>query len=89
LGLYRDRSTALELDRDLRECPGSAELLRSVIDGDSFWSEWRWTGSQPDGRPMTIVGTIIMGIENGLISWGRIYMESEVQMDTGSAEFVA
>lgn len=67
----------------------TTELVRSVIDGDTFWSEWRWSGSQPDGRPMTIVGTIIMGVENGLISWGRIYMESEVRSDIGSTEFVA
>jgi hypothetical protein len=67
----------------------SAELLRSMIDGDTFWSEWRWTGSQPDGRPMTIVGMIVMGVKNDKIAWGRIYMESEVQLDLGSTEFVA
>jgi hypothetical protein len=60
-----------------------------VIDGDTFWSEWRWTGSQPDGRPMTIVGMIVMGVMNDKIAWGRIYMESEVQLDSGSTEFVA
>lgn len=67
----------------------TAELLRSVIDEDSFWSEWRWSGSQPDGRPMTIVGTIIMGVKNGQISWGRIYMESEVGSGVGPAKVVA
>ncbi len=57
----------------------SAELLRSVIDENTFWSEWRWTGTQPDGDPMIVLGTIIMGVEHGLIAWGRIYMESEVR----------
>ena len=54
-----------------------AELLRSTIDGDTVWSEWRWSGTQPDGMPMVVVGVIIMGVENDQIAWGRIYMESE------------
>ena len=54
-----------------------AELLRYTIDGDCVWSEWRWSGTQPDDLPMTVVGVIIMGIENDRIAWGRIYMESE------------
>jgi ketosteroid isomerase-like protein len=54
-----------------------AELLRSTIDGDTFWSEWRWTGTQPDGDPMTVVGVMIMGVEGERVAWGRIYMESE------------
>lgn len=53
------------------------QLLRYTIDGDTFWSEWRWTGTQPDGNPLTVVGVIIMGVRDGLIAWGRIYMESE------------
>lgn len=67
----------------------SAELLRSVIDGNAFWSEWRWTGTQPDGGRLAVAGAIIMGVEDDKIAWGRIYMESEVQLDPGSAEFVA
>ena len=54
-----------------------AELLRYTIDGDSFWSEWHWSGVQPDEMPMKVLGVIIMGVEDGLISWGRVYMESE------------
>jgi ketosteroid isomerase-like protein len=54
-----------------------ADLIRSTIDGNSFWSEWRWTGTQPDGLPLTIVGVMIMGVEDGRIAWGRTYMESE------------
>jgi ketosteroid isomerase-like protein len=54
-----------------------AELLRHTIDGDCIWSEWRWTGVQPDDMPMVVVGVIIMGVENDQIAWGRIYMESE------------
>lgn len=54
-----------------------AELLRSTIDGDTFWAEWRWTGTQPDGDPMNVVGVMIMGVDGGRVAWGRIYMESE------------
>lgn len=54
-----------------------AELLRYTIDGDSFWSEWRWGGIQPDDQPMNVAGVIIMGVEDDKIVWGRIYMESE------------
>ena len=53
-----------------------AELLRSTIDGDTFWSEWRWTGTQSDGEPMAVVGVMVMGVDDGHIVWGRIYMES-------------
>ena len=28
-----------------------AEQTRSVRDGDTIWSEWRWTGTRTDGEP--------------------------------------
>lgn len=67
----------------------TAELLRSTIDGNTFWSEWRWTGFQSDGSPMTVVGTIIMGVRDDKIAWGRIYMESEVRPGPGDMDVVA
>lgn len=54
-----------------------AELLRSTVDGDTFWAEWHWTGTQPDGDPMNVVGVMIMGVDGDCVSWGRTYMESE------------
>jgi ketosteroid isomerase-like protein len=54
-----------------------ADLLRSTVDGDTVWSEWHWSGVQPDGVPLNIVGVIIMGVEEDQIIWGRIYMESQ------------
>src|SRR5436189_295130 len=28
-----------------------AEICRSVQDGDTAWTEWRWSGTRTDGRP--------------------------------------
>lgn len=52
-----------------------AELLRSTVDGDTLWTEWRLTGMQTDGTKLDLRGVAIWGVEDGLLQWGRIYME--------------
>jgi len=52
-----------------------AELLRSVADGDTVWSEWHWHGTQATGTPLDMVGVFVCGIREGRISWARLYME--------------
>jgi ketosteroid isomerase-like protein len=47
-----------------------AELLRASADGDTEWSEWRWTGTGLD-----MAGVMLLGVRDGLIAWARLYVE--------------
>jgi hypothetical protein len=52
-----------------------AELLRSVGDGDTVWSEWHWTGTRLDGLPFEMRGITLFDIAADQIVAGRLYME--------------
>lgn len=52
-----------------------AELCRSVPDGDTTWSEWRWSGTRSDGQPLEVRGVTLFEIRDGQIVAGRLYME--------------
>lgn len=52
-----------------------AEQCRAVQDGDTTWSEWRWSGTRSDGHPFEVRGVTLFQLHNGLIVAGRIYME--------------
>jgi ketosteroid isomerase-like protein len=52
-----------------------AELLALAIDGETAWSEWRWTGTRSDGTALDVRGVTLFGIEDGQIVSGRLYME--------------
>lgn len=51
------------------------EILHSVVDGDTIWTEWDWHGNQIDGSPFHVVAAIIFGVRNHQFAWGRLYME--------------
>ncbi len=53
-----------------------AELCRSVQDGDTAWSEWRWSGTRSDGQPFDVRGVTLFQIHNGQIVAGRLYLEN-------------
>lgn len=53
-----------------------AELLRSVEDGDTAWTEWRWSGTRTDGQPVDVRGVTLFQIRGGQIVAGRLYMEN-------------
>ena len=53
-----------------------AELVRTAIRGDTEWAEWRWHGTQRDGRPFDVRGVVITGVRNGRVMWARLCMES-------------
>ena len=59
-----------------------AELLASAIEGDTVWSEWRWTGTRANEAPLHMRGVTLFEIKNGRIVSGRLYME-EVE-DSGA-----
>ena len=60
-----------------------AELLATASDGDTLWSEWRWTGSRANEAPLDVRGVTLFEIKNDRIVSGRLYLE-EVE-ETGAA----
>jgi ketosteroid isomerase-like protein len=52
-----------------------ADLLRFTVEGDVEWSEWHWQGTQENGTRLNMRGVMILGIQNGRVTWGRLYME--------------
>ena len=51
------------------------ETLRIAVDADVAWSEWEMRGTRRDGVRHLGRGPIIFGIRDGLIAWGRFYVE--------------
>src|SRR5450759_3714529 len=51
-----------------------AELCRSVRDGDTFWTEWRWWGTRDDGQPFEVRGVSLFDTADDQIVAGRLYM---------------
>jgi ketosteroid isomerase-like protein len=47
-----------------------AELLRHSSDGDVAWGEWRWRATG-----LNMAGVTLLGVRDGRIVWGRLYME--------------
>jgi ketosteroid isomerase-like protein len=62
-----------------------AEICRSVQDGDTTWTEWRWSGTRSDGQAFAMRGVTLFEITNGQIAAGRLYME-DVERDPTSIE---
>lgn len=62
-----------------------AEVLRCVEDGDTAWSEWEHRGTRPDGSAHVMRGVVIFGVEGGLASWARFYLEP-VQDHSGGVD---
>jgi ketosteroid isomerase-like protein len=52
-----------------------AELLRVAVVGDTEWGEWIWRGTKEDGSSLEERGVTIVGIRDGRIAWGRLYLE--------------
>jgi hypothetical protein len=52
-----------------------AELLRSAVDGETVWTEWRYAGTQSGGGRFDVAGVIIAGVRDDRIAWARLYLE--------------
>ena len=52
-----------------------AELVRAIVDGDTAWAEWDWSGTRRDGAPHRLRGVTILGIRGDRAAWVRFYME--------------
>ncbi len=53
----------------------AAVLVTHCQDENREWSEWRWTGTRQDGSILDMAGVIIVGVRDGRIAWGRLYVE--------------
>src|SRR5262245_45613763 len=52
-----------------------AELVATAADGETVWAEWRWSGTRGGESPLEMSGVTLFGVKDGLIVWGRLYME--------------
>jgi ketosteroid isomerase-like protein len=52
-----------------------ASIINQVIHDDTAWIEWEWTGTSPGADRVNWRGITILGVEKGVIRWGRLYME--------------
>jgi limonene-1,2-epoxide hydrolase len=64
-----------------------AEICRSVQDGATTWTEWRWSGTRSDGQAFEMRGVTLFEITEGQIVAGRLYLE-EVERDVAGIEQV-
>jgi ketosteroid isomerase-like protein len=62
-----------------------AELVRAIVDGDTAWAEWDWSGTRRDGAPHRLRGVTILGIRGDRAAWVRFYMEP-VEQDGASID---
>ena len=65
-----------------------AEVVRSTTAKGDVWVEWRWTGTRADGTRLDACGVCILGVRDGRIAWGRLYME-DVEEGSGIEAAVA
>ena len=52
-----------------------ADLMRTVVDGDTVWTEWWWHGVRADGTKFDYRGVTLFRIWNGKLMAGRLFME--------------
>ncbi len=52
-----------------------AQVLRSVVDGSSVWTEWDVQGNRVDGVPFAMRGVVIFGLEADTIASARFFLE--------------
>ena len=62
-----------------------AEIRRSAQDGDTAWSEWRWSGTRGDGQALEMRGVTLFEITDDQIVAGRLYLE-DVERDVAGIE---
>jgi ketosteroid isomerase-like protein len=66
-----------------------ADLLDVAVAGDTVWTEWRWRGTHADGTRLQMAGVIVLGVRDGTISWGRLYVEPVEEAGAGIDAAVA
>jgi hypothetical protein len=62
-----------------------AEILDSAVDGEVVWSEWRMTGTRPNGSAHELAGVNIFTIRGTEIARARFYLEP-VERHSGTVD---
>jgi len=62
-----------------------AEICRSVQDGGTTWTEWRWSGTRSDGQAFEMPGVTLFEISDDQLVAGRLYLE-EVEREVAGIE---
>ena len=66
-----------------------SELVASATDDTTAWAEWRWSGTRVDGAAYRRRGVTVFGVgSDGLIAWGRLYMEPVEEGGVGIEETI-
>jgi ketosteroid isomerase-like protein len=63
----------------------TAEVWRTVSQGETVWSEWEMRGTRRDGALHLVRGVIIFGVAEGRAAWARFYLEP-VEAGTENAD---
>lgn len=66
----------------------AAELLCEAVTEGVEVGEWRWYGEHGDGSPFEMRGVTVLGVRDGLITWGRLYMEPVDRQDEDIEQMV-
>ncbi len=53
----------------------TAEVVRSLAEADTVWTEWEMRGTRRDGKPHWMRGVIVFGVSDDAIRWARFYLE--------------
>ena len=53
----------------------TVRVLRSARDGGTMWTEQEMSGTRRDGVAHLMRGVFILGVSEGLIRWGRMFLE--------------
>ena len=53
----------------------SAQLIRHVTNHDSIWTEWEWQGTRRDNSKLFMRGVMIIRVQEGKLTWSRLYVE--------------
>ena len=60
-------------------------VVRAAADDESVWTEWEMSGTRRDGGKHLMRGVFIFGVADGLLRWGRMFLEpvdeSSLDMD--------
>lgn len=62
----------------------TANISRTVADGDDVWMEWNMRGTRRDGTLLEFVGVNIFQVKDGRFRSGRIY--TEIVRDAGGID---
>ena len=57
-------------------------------DGDTTWTEWRWSGTRSDGQAFEMRGVTLFEVTGGQVAAGRLYLEDVEQEAAGIEQAV-